>query len=222
MTANLPIDIAAELKKELQVVTKGLMPIASNKISTKGKVFTLPTGKSSPGPLNCIVLDFTQFNSWYESAWNPNAPQMPACWAISKDKDALAPSAGAPKPQHTSCNGCPKDKWGSGNGKGKACKNQFRLIVVEPEPTADSQPMTIYVSPSGMKHWSNYVRELKTIYEFLPIQVVTRIAFDANAPYPTLTFGLEKPHASIEIAWALRQRAQDMLMREPDLSGNGE
>jgi hypothetical protein len=219
MSANLPVNIADELKRELQSVTKTLMPVASNKISTKGKVFTLPSGTSSPGPLSCVVLDFAQFNSFYKGAWNPNVPQMPVCWAIGKDKDTLKPSTAAPEPQFEACTGCPKDEWGSGAGKGKACKNQFRLVLVEPNFTSESQPMTLYVSPSGMKHWSNYVRELKTVYELLPVQVITKIAFDANAPYPTLTFSIDAPHSKIEIAWALRQKAHEMLMREPDSNG---
>jgi len=217
MSANLPVSIADQMRKELSTLDSTLMPIASNKISTKGKVFSLPNGQSSPGPLLGVVLDYVQFNTFYKGAWNPNSPQMPVCWAIGKDVKALTPSGEAPEPQHTSCAGCPKDAWGSsGTGKGKACKNQYRLILATVDGGPDQSPMSLYVSPSGMKHWSNYVREIKSVHEFLPVQVITKISFDPNAPYPTLTFALEKPHAKIEEMWALKNRIHDMLMREPD------
>ena len=217
MSSNLPVNIAEQMRQELQNIDSALMPIASNKISTKAKVFSLPNGQSSPGPLMAVILDFVQFNTYYKGAWNPNSPQMPVCWAIGKDAKALTPSTEAPEAQHTSCAGCPKDAWGSsGTGKGKACKNQYRLILATPDGGLEQAPMSLYVSPSGMKHFSNYVRDIKREFDYLPIQCITKIAFDPNAPYPTLTFALDKPHSKIEEMWTLKTRIQDMLFREPD------
>lgn len=217
MSSNLPVNISDELRKELATIDDALMPVSSNKISTKGKVFSLPNGESNPGPVHAVVLDFIQFNNYYKGAWNPNNPQLPVCWALGRNSKTLVPSPNAPHPQHTSCVGCPKDEWGSsGTGKGKACKNQYRLILATVDGGLEQQPMSLYVSPSGMKHWSNYVRDLKKDHELLPVQVITKIAFDPNAPYPTLTFSLDKPHHEVETMWVLRNRAQEMLMREPD------
>ena len=63
MSSNLPVNIAEQMRQELQNIDSALMPIASNKISTKAKVFSLPNGQSSPGPLVAVILDFVQFNS---------------------------------------------------------------------------------------------------------------------------------------------------------------
>lgn len=216
--SNLPTSLTEELQAALQSVDKAIAPAASNKIRTAGKVFTLPTGEASPGPLSGVILDFIQFNSFYTSAWDVNNPQPPACWAVGRDRDALTPSANAPSPQHTTCAGCPKDEYGSGSGKSKACKNQFRLIMTGSDLELDELPVyTLYVSPSGMKSWSTYVRKLKQEFNLLPAQAITEISFNPQASYPTLQFKLVGPHAHIEKIWALRNQYQDMLLREPEL-----
>lgn len=58
---NLPISIEDEIKRELAAQSKQLGDGPSNKIATKGKVFTLPDGRSDPGPLQAVILDYT----WY-------------------------------------------------------------------------------------------------------------------------------------------------------------
>ena len=44
-----------QLRKELAGLSKQIDPPSSNKISTKGKVFTLPDGNSSPDALRAGI-----------------------------------------------------------------------------------------------------------------------------------------------------------------------
>jgi hypothetical protein len=205
------------LRQELSALPKQIEPPSSNKISTKGKLFTLPGGRSSPGPMQCIVLDWVAINMVYAGVYNPNVRQPPLCWAIGKNLDELRPSDAVKTPQNTDCATCPKNQWGSGaGGKGKACKNQRRLLVVAPDFSEGDEPMSLYVSPTGLKSWNAYVKRLASEHGKLPVQVITEIAFDPQQSYPTLVFSYKEPHSRLNEAMKLRTTYQDMLYREPD------
>lgn len=208
-----------QIRQELAALAGAIDPPSSNRISTKGKVFTLPDGSSSSNPLGVVILDFVAFNSYYTAAWNPNVRAKPACWAIGKVIDEMAPSEHVPKPQHTDCKTCPKGQFGSATngGKGKACKNIRRLLVLPGDFTDKSEPMTLDVSPTGLKAWNRYVDLLRKEYAVIPLQVVTTVQFDPNQSYPTLQFEYGDKHANVELAMRLRNRYSDMLYREPDL-----
>ncbi len=217
-TPNLPVNIEDQIKKQLQEQKGQLGALPSNKIQLKNKKFTLPDGQSSDGPLECIVLDFAWFMVHYPGVYNSANPQQPNCFAVGRenpDGGNLAPHDTVEKPQHSDCKDCPKNEWGSApTGKGKACKNQRRLIVVPPDFDEETEPMTVYVSPQGLKHWDKYVSRLNNEHSLLPVQVVTAISFDADQSYPLLKFALVDRHQRVNDAWALRERSQDLLFRE--------
>lgn len=208
---------AARIRAELLALQRRVAPPSSNKISTKGKLFTLPDGKNSPGPLNVVILDFTAVNSFYEGVYNPQSKSPPVCWSVGQDLDTMVPSDKATKPQAASCDACPKNDWGSGfGGRGKACKNTRRLIVVPPKFDDKTPPMTLYVSPTGLKQWDAYVRRLAIEYTARPIDVVTSISFDSQQQYPTLQFDFKEKTTNVLGAEKLRELARDVLFREPD------
>lgn len=218
MTETLPTTNTAErIKAELLAMARRVSAPSSNKISTKGKLFSLPDGKSSPGPLNVVILDFVAVNSFYEGIYNPQNKAPPACFAVGTDLDAMVPSASAPKPQGMNCNDCIKNSWGSGQGgRGKACKNTRRLIVVPPDFTKDTVPMTLYISPTGLKGWDAYIRRIVVEHTSRPIDVVTTISFDPNQAYPSLQFGFGELNPNVAIAEYLRTLHAEMLNREPE------
>jgi hypothetical protein len=212
-------DRAAQIKAELLKLGKQVAAPSSNKIGTKGKLFTLPDGQSSPGPFNCVILDFAAVNSYYEGIYSPTNKAPPACFAVGQEIDSLVPSAKAPKPQGADCNTCPRSQWGTGQGgRGKACKNTRRLIVVPPNFTKDSAAMTLYVSPTGLKQWDAYVRRIVVEHQARPIDVVTKISFDPNQSYPTLKFEFVELNSQVQLAESVRALSQDVLFREPDVT----
>lgn len=216
-TDNLPVNIEEQIKKELAAQSKQLGAMPSNKIATKGKKFTLPDGQSSEGPLEAVILDFNWFLVHYPGVYNANNPQQPDCFAIGRDKPdsgELKPSAEVEKPYSDNCASCPKNQWKSDpNGNGKACKNQRRLILVPPNFTEESEAMTLYVSPGALKNFDAYVSRLKSEHGILPVQAVTEISFDPNQSYPSLIFKFLQKHNNLNLAWALRERNQDVLFR---------
>lgn len=211
------VNIEEQLRQELGALSRQVEAPSSNKISTKGKVFSLPGGKSGAGPINVVVLDWVAVNMVYKGAYNAKNPSPPVCWAINKNLDELAPSANVKEPQGVDCASCPKNQFGSATtGKGKACKNQRRLLVVPADFNESTEAMTLYVSPTGLKAWNSYVNKLAKDMGKLPIQVSTLVSFDPNQEYPSLVFDFDQIHANVEVAMKLRARYQDVLVKEPD------
>ena len=220
MTASTALaSFQAELQQELKDLANYAPPPSGNQITTKGKLFTLPDGQASPGPLNAIILDWRYNNSYFEGVYDKSNPQPPVCWAINKAPSELAPSAASPKKQNETCDGCAMDKWKSSpTGKGKACKNVCRLALVPADANEKSKPMIINVSPTALKQWGNYLTRLKTQLGMLPVQVVTEISFNPNESYPSLMFSLSETKVDEDrygLLAALRAAAQESLEYEP-------
>jgi len=218
------LNVQEQLRKELDTLKDRVEPPSGYMISTKGKVFTLPDGSSSDGPLICVVLDWVTANSYFEGIYNPKDPQPPACFAIADKPAEAAPSKHAPKPQHSSCCGdadtptCPKNEWRSdpGGGAGKACKNTRRLLIVPHDATEKTQPWIISVSPTGLKHFDKYVNMLADVGTH-PLEVVTEISFEASEAYPSLRFALDTKHDNVNLMWKLKGIGQEILRQEPRL-----
>lgn len=216
-TPNVPMSIEDQIKKELQAQSGQLGALPSNKISLRNKEFKLPDGQSSPGPLECVILDFAWFMVNYPGVYNSNNPQSPNCFAMGRenpDSGLLTPDPSVTNPQHSDCKNCPMNEWGSSPvGKGKACKNQRRLIIVPPNFTEETEPMTLYVSPAGLKNFDAYVARLKNEHQILPVQAVTEVSFDSAVSYSLLQFKFVARHDNVQLAWALRERSQDLLFK---------
>lgn len=213
---NAVMSLQDQIKAELAVVSKTVTQNEGTKISTKGKVFTLPDGNSNAGPMTAIILDWRNLRNYYTGIYNPNKPVPPVCFAVGKIVEDLKPSENCQKPQHETCEGCPFDEWGSAStGRGKACKNSVRLAVAAAKPNEKSKIMTLDVSPTAIKSFNAMVTQLQGM-GMLPVQVTAEIGFDASEAFPKLTFGNFQPHDDLEVAMALREKAQDILNREPD------
>jgi hypothetical protein len=219
-TENLPISIEDQIKKELAEQSGQIGALPSNKIQLAEKKFTLPDGQSNAGPIEVVVLDFIWFMAHYPGVYNSASPQQPNCFAMGRDKPdsgLLKPHESVKKPLAKSCTekACPMNKWKSSpTGNGKACKNQRRLIVVPPNFTEETEPMTMYVSPGGLKNFDAYVTRLNNEHGILPFQAITEVSFDKDKPYPLLQFKFLDKHTNANLAYALREQAQPVLWRE--------
>jgi len=212
------LSIQEQLRKELSTLKERVDPPSGFNISTKGKVFTLPDGSTNPGPMTCVILDWVTSNVWFEGMYNPKDIKPPQCFAIGRNVSELAPSGNSPKKQHATCKGCPQNEWASDpqGGKGKACKNTRRLLLVPVDADENTLPWVLKVSPTGLKHFDKYVSTLSD-NERHPIEVVTDIYFEENEAYPSLRFKALKPNANIELMWSLKERGQEILMQEPQV-----
>lgn len=203
--------ITDQIKRELANVRSTIAPPSGNTISTKSKLFHLPTGQTSRGPIQAVILDYRNYNRYYDTPYNSMNPKPPACFAIAKHHEALAPHPGAEKPQAEDCASCPHNQWNSDrNGKGKACTNMVRLAIVPPDATPETKPMLLNASPTALRSWQNLVTSLES-GGMLTVQAIVDISFDPNVDYPKLEFKFVKGHDKLERFWALREAAQAAL-----------
>lgn len=169
----------------------------SNAISTAGKRFKLPDGSSSAGPMDCIVLDYVEYNAFYPGAYNPNDLKAPACWAYGKFADDMGPDPlEVAEPISEACSRCENNQWvkdpSNPKKSTKACKNNFRLAVIQPTADENSDIYILTVSPTGRKHWSKYLTALKTAGRHHR-QQVTSVDWDPTTQQ-TMVFSSKHPH----------------------------
>lgn len=209
-----------QLRQELATLHTRIAPPAGNRISLKGRVFTMPDGSTHPGPIAAVILDWRAHNQFWPAPYDPNRLEDPICWSVSRTYDDLAPSPDAPERQAERCNNCPKNVFGSApNGKARACRNSRRLAIVPPDATPDTEPMILSASPTAISAFESYVIGLAASEGKMPVEVVTLITFKPDAEYPTLVFGKPKPLTDKQLAvmMKLREKAQPGL----DLQGLG-
>lgn len=219
--ANALTSLQKEIQARLALVNNAMPAPRSNAIKVDGKQFKFPDGKVGSGPIQVVILDWRWVNRLYAQGFDRNAGySAPICWARGEDPKAMAPDASVANPVHASCKGCPKDEWGSGGGKRKACKNELIMAVAPIDADVSTQPYTLKVSPTALDGFARMVRRLgagsDTVAPMLPIQVVTSVAFDPNQSYPSLVLKEGEPHDNLEVFWRLREAAQAILDRPMD------
>jgi hypothetical protein len=194
---------------------------SSNVISTAAKVFTLADGRVDHGPLSVIVLDWVATNSYFSGEYDPQNRMPPTCFAVGPEKnEMLVPIDTSPDKQHDNCNECPHNQFGS-KGKGKACKNQFKLAIIASDLNVANtdQVWTINVSPTGIKHFTAFVNNAtKQFGAAHPIRVKVDMQFVAQHAYPTLEFVNPQLHENLAVAMQLQDYAREQLMRTPNFS----
>jgi hypothetical protein len=200
------------LRQELASLHTRIAPQSGNRISLRGKVFSMPDGSIHRGPIAAVILDWRNHNAYWNVPYNPQQPADPVCFALSREFHDLAPSPECSAPQAERCALCAKNVFGSAmNGKAKACKNTRRLAIVPPDATPETEPMILHTSPTAIGAFESYVTTLAADDAgLMPVQVITHIAFKPNTDYPTLVFGKPTPLPDDRLAvmMELREKAQ--------------
>lgn len=180
-----------------------------------GKFFSLQAGVLSydgnplPGSqMAVIVLADIMENSWYEGAYDPNTPASPKCFAFGHHEDAMEPHVKVDEEdyferQHATCDGCPRNEWGSAPvGKGKDCKNVMRLAVIpagtykgkgsgrnqtyelelidEEAHFAKAEVAYLKVPVMSVKNYSKYVKQLSADLRRPPHGVITNVYLEPD------------------------------------------
>lgn len=186
-------------RSQVQEVVKyeplGAMPT----VSVRAGVL-LYDGEPVPGnQLLGVVIDSLRVNTYYDTVYDPDAPQAPRCYAISRDGDQMGPHPSMQEaldyfqPQSALCQTCPKNVWGSsqvGNRRAKACQNRRRLFLL---PAGRMQPdgswnvfsdakyyaaadvAQLSVPVTSVRNWSDYVHRLAQTVQRPPFGVATRV-----------------------------------------------
>lgn len=218
------VSLKESLKGELATLASRTAPPGGDKIRiTQDKKFALPDGRTHPGPLELVIIDFVSNNNFYEGKYDPKNITPPACFAVGTNPTALVPSNNSPDKQAETCSVCPNNVFGS-EGDGKACKNGRLLAILAPDTKPDDPLMLLQVSPTAMKGFDAYVRNVAAQFGLPPIGVITTVSFNPNETYAQLIFGEPKPAPDdlLALCGARREEARTRLMTEPDVSQFGK
>jgi hypothetical protein len=173
-----------------------------------------PDGDEPIQTMRVVVLAYNKDRgrSFYEGAYDPGKPGSPLCWS----DDGKTPHKAVQNPICASCKACPKAVKGSKiNEQGKAVVacGEYRMIAVVPAGKLDMEPLRMKISVTsdwdknnpeltaqGWFAFNNYTDFLKTRNVKHTAQIVTKIKFDPNVPYPKLVFSPDRWLDSAEVA----------------------
>jgi hypothetical protein len=156
--------IKARIQEQLERQAK-----AAQSLRTSGAFITFKNANlkvdGNPVPNNqidCRVLAAIPERAWYDGPYDADNAQVPACYAL----DSGAPHPDASNPQSDTCMDCGKNKWGTAPprpgsnvpGKGKACREGARVIVVPANVPLKTAPMyTAKVPVTSLAAIQNYI-----------------------------------------------------------------
>lgn len=216
------VSVQEMMAAQLAALQGKTAPVGGNMIRvTQDKQFILPDGSKTPGPLQLVIVDFNSRNTFYEGAFDKNNISPPACFAIGDIPLKLIPSENSPVKQADSCAECPMNAFGSA-GTGKACKNSRMLAVLPPDADEDTPMWTLAVSPTAIKGFDGFVKNVQRMFSVPPVGVVAEVSFDENETYARLKFGDAEPNGNAAVHLSRLEEAKELLAVEPDVSSFGQ
>lgn len=150
-------------------------------INVRGGQLTFQGNPIKDNKMDVVVLDSIHENAYYTGDFDPDKPQPPSCYAFGRDEATMAPHPESADPQSKTCAECPHNKFGSAErGKGKACKNLFRMALIstaglDATNVTDVEEAYLKVSVTSTKAWKGYVKGLKDTFKRPPFAVVTKV-----------------------------------------------
>lgn len=159
---NVADQIKAQLERQAAVV--GTLRSSGSFITFKNANLKVD---GVPIPNNTIetrVLAVVAERAWYSGAYDPDTPQVPACYSLNSTG---APHPESNEPQSMACETCPKNKWGSAPprpgsnkpGRGKACREAARVVVIAANAPIKSAPLYMAKVPvTSLQEVSTFVQ----------------------------------------------------------------
>lgn len=191
-------------------------------VKTKGSKFEFK-GAVLKAPLKVIVLGYSFENAYYVGTYDPDNKAPPVCFAMSNFEEDLKPHETSPEMQHDTCKDCAQNQWASAaTGRGKACKNQRRLLLLSvpttktgdfdeaaftPEYIKGAELAQLRLSPTAIMAWSSYVKQVTNTLNVPLFAVVTALAFNEDEDYPQVITSLDQELNDMDVIRALSTRA---------------
>jgi hypothetical protein len=197
-------------------------------LSTKGGALTYRGDTITGNKLPCVILAAPVERLYYDSRYDPTKIVGPKCFAIAAVANNMGPGAAVEAPEHSTCEGCPKNEWGSATngGKGKACRETRRLLLIPadsittPESVAAAEIAALRPPVTSLKNYSNYVQTIAATLKRPPLAVITEIAVvpDPKTQFKVV-FNMVKAIDDPAIIQAIIQRAKDETQKAIDSAG---
>lgn len=182
----LPKDWQEELAQKAADSSASVRP-TSSVISLKAGIVSVQGIQAPDNKLDLVIIDFAQEHTLYKTKWDPDNVSPPDCYAIAPgeaDLKDIIPAENVPNPEATGCDICPMLKWGSdlNGGKGKACKQHYKLIAI-PADALDSsdtvlsaEAAVIKLPVTSGKVWAQYVQMVSALHKRPPWAVLTTLS----------------------------------------------
>lgn len=164
-----------------------------NFISTKNSEFSY-RGTDMGTELSVIILAYCHDYTYYDSKYDADNPGPPACFAVGdmKPRD-LVPHEDSPSPQADECDSCQLNEFGSDGGKGKVCRNHYRLAIIPSDSDYTTAEIAfVRIAPTGYSKYGSYVRGLKKKHGIPPIGCITTLSFMEEVDYPSVICDMEE------------------------------
>lgn len=215
---NSIVSIKEQLAAQAASVADRIAPPSGSGIKLNPGSMTLPDGTKTPGPLDMVIVDFVAMNQFFPDDFDRNNIKPPVCFAIGSNPLKLVPSPNSPEPQAKTCAECPMNAFGS-KGKGKACNNERKLVLLEPDGDAETPLLTLKVAKMGVKGFDSYVAGVARTFNSGPVGVITTVGLNDSVDYANLTFGNPQPNPNVGEHLTRMEEARAVLATEPDVSG---
>ena len=157
-------------------------------LGTRGAQFRMGTDRKLGTEFDGVILGTAVVNQYYEGDYDPDNAAGPVCFAIADlaeaqtetELDALMRSLAPPKDLATKvserCDICQMNAWGSGKGRGKACKNGRRVTVVGvSENYAKTEGARLNIPVTSVRKLADYTKRLAEVGRPL-LATVTRFS----------------------------------------------
>jgi hypothetical protein len=194
-------NLAKESTKGMTLPTAKFLSMRSGKLSYAGA--DVPDNE-----LRAVIVGWIYENQFYDEDFDPDVPQVPACYGFGTDPDDMQPHEQAPDKQNDACAGCPMNEWGTADrGNGKACKNVVRLALIaesDLEDLATAEVVYMKVPVMSVKNFAMYAK--KTVGEAL------------GRPYwavVTLVSVVPDPKSQFKVQFSVAEKVEDSNLFSP-------
>lgn len=195
-------DVALSAKKAPSALTQSLQKKSRLKriVAKNGILRRLANGEEVgklKAPLRVVIVNASTeiSRTFYAKTYDPNAEATaPDCWS----PDGRAPDASVKNPQGKSCETCPKNIAGSGQGNTKACRYGRRIAVVLPDDLDTNVAGDVYQMQLSAKSifgkGSNHTFPFNAYIDYVFANgsdlesVVTEISFNEDNDNQTVLF----------------------------------
>lgn len=216
---HLPADISLQdrIKADLAMASQQVQASSVERIRMSGKGFTTPDGETGP-TIRGIIVDFVSSNMHYTAAFDRDNPTPPDCFATGRIIESMIPDTKSKEPQADSCAECPHNKFESGTGKSKACKNTRQLAIMQEGATDEAPIWVLTIPPASIRYFDTYVSTtLRGRYGLPPIAVTTEVFMDPNSDYASPRFRYVNALEDKELMYYYERRteAEAILLQKP-------
>lgn len=128
-----------ETVESLKETLDGLEGIDFPRISFRQGKFFLSKDEDEEGTdeISAVILAWRRQNTYWAQGFDKNNPTPPECYSTDGKTGSV----------HGECSKCEFNKFGSGQGRGKACRNQIKVWL---QIDGMALPMTMFISPTNL------------------------------------------------------------------------